>query len=248
MSSNSHLFTDADNTLWDTDAVFATAQLEMLREIERITGQNAPEDGDRGLAFLRNIDQQIAASHPDHLRYPPRLLARSLALVLEGQDVGTVIARVIEPDVEKTGRFEEVHARFLESVRRLPPLRAGVREGLHAISKAHVPITVVTEERVERCREFLAGHGLKDMINDIVSVRKTIAAFLALQQRSRTARCFMVGDQLDRDIEAAAAAGFSTFYFPGGFLPYWIWNFDRRGSKQITRYDEIVADVLAGQD
>ncbi|WP_370691908.1 MULTISPECIES: HAD hydrolase-like protein [Bradyrhizobium] len=28
-------------------------------------------------------------------------------------------------------------------------------------------------------------------------------------------RCFMVGDQFDRDVQSAMAAGFLAFYFPG---------------------------------
>ncbi|MDA9393086.1 hypothetical protein WN73_21450 [Bradyrhizobium sp. CCBAU 45394] len=68
-----HLFTDADNTLWDTDTVFAAAQLEMLREVEKLTGRRAPDDEDRGLAFLRTIDQRIATEHPDHLEVSARI-------------------------------------------------------------------------------------------------------------------------------------------------------------------------------
>jgi len=31
----------------------------------------------------------------------------------------------------------------------------------------------------------------------------------------------MIGDQLDRDIAPAKAAGLITIYFPGGFQPKW---------------------------
>ena len=34
-------------------------------------------------------------------------------------------------------------------------------------------------------------------------------------------RAFMIGDQLDRDIAPAKAAGLITVYFPGGFRPKW---------------------------
>jgi putative hydrolase of the HAD superfamily len=243
-----YLFTDADNTLWNTDAVFAAAQLEMLHEIERITGRNASTDEDRGLAFLRNLDQRIAAVHPNDLRYPPGLLAHGLALVLEGKEVEEAVARVTEPSVGLANVFEAAQARFLDSIRKLPPLREGVREGLLAISEANIAITVVTEERVERCRQFLAGHRLENMITDVVSVRKTTEAYLALRRNTATGRNFMVGDQIDRDILAAAAAGYSTFYFPGGFAPYWASELDTSKTKRIDRYDAIVPDVLAEID
>jgi putative hydrolase of the HAD superfamily len=239
-----YLFTDADNTLWNTDAVFAAAQLDMLHEIERITGRNAPADEDRGLAFLRNLDQRIAAAHPDYLRYPPGLLAYGLALVLEGKEVEEAVARVTDPGIGLESGFEAAQARFLDSIRRLPPLREGVREGLIAISKADISITVVTEERVERCRQFLAGHRLESMITDVVSVRKTTEAYFDLRRNAATGRYFMVGDQMDRDILTASAAGYSTFYFPGGFAPYWASELDTSKTKRIDRYDAIVPDVL----
>jgi putative hydrolase of the HAD superfamily len=195
VSTKSHLFTDADNTLWDTDGVFAAAQLEMLREVERITGRIAPDDDDRGLAFLRNLDQRIAASHPDHLQYPPKLLAHALAQVLEGRSVEEVVAMA---DRGAESSFEQAQAQFLDSVRRLPPLREGVREGLLAISSARIPITVVTEERLERCRKFLVGHRLDSVITDAVSLRKTTDAYLALKVEAQCDRCFMIGEGLSR--------------------------------------------------
>jgi putative hydrolase of the HAD superfamily len=242
---NAHLFTDADNTLWDTDTVFAAAQLEMLREIERLTGRNAPQEEDRGLAFLRSVDQKIAAAHPDHLRYPPVLLARGLAMVLEGREVEDVVAHVTGPQPGSPDVFEPAQSRFLEAIRRLPPLRRGVREGLLAVTEARIPITIVTEERAERCRTFMAGHQLDHLIDDVFSVRKTKDAYAELKRNVSPRRCFMVGDQIDRDIIAAAAAGFSTFYFPGGFAPYWASRLDTIETTRIDRFDAIVPEVLA---
>ncbi|MBB4423888.1 putative hydrolase of the HAD superfamily [Bradyrhizobium sp. CIR48] len=244
MANRAHLFTDADNTLWDTDAVFAAAQLEMLREIERRTGHNAPADADRGLAFLRTVDQRIAAVHSDHLRYPPGLLAQGLALVLAGKDIAEVVERVTGPDAKISGEFEQVQAQFLESLKRITPLRDGVRVGLQAISAAHVPITIVTEERPERCRWLLAEHGLESLITEVISVRKSVEVYLGLKRKARCERCFMVGDQLDRDVQSATAAGFLAFYFPGGFEPYWVTGIDTSSTRRIARFDEIVAEVV----
>jgi putative hydrolase of the HAD superfamily len=240
-----HLFTDADNTLWDTDKIFASAQLDMLRQIERLTGRAAPRDEDRGLAFLRDVDQKIATAHPDHLRYPPSLLAQGLAMVLEGRDVEEAVAQVTGPEVRWTCDFEPVQSRFLEAIRRLPPLRKGVREGLLAAFEASIPVTIVTEERAERCRRFVASHRLGSLISDVVSVRKTAAAYCDLRRNAGTNRCFMVGDQIDRDILAAEAAGFSTFYFPGGFTPHWNSGLGIGEARRIDRYDAMLPEILA---
>ncbi|TXG96740.1 MAG: HAD family hydrolase [Nevskiaceae bacterium] len=240
-----HLFTDADNTLWDTDAVFAAAQLDMLRQVESVIGREAPPDEDRGLAYVRRLDQKIASRHPDHLRYPPALLARGLAIVLQGRNIEEALALISGPEVRPDQVFESAQSRFLEAVRSLPPLRKGVREGLLALSDAAVPVTIVTEEKAVSCRKFLAGHSLEHLIDDIVSVRKTSAAYVDLRRRVGSARCFMVGDQVDRDILAATAAGYSTFYFPGGFSPYWNADLDIGEALRVDRYDAIVPDILA---
>lgn len=245
VANRAHLFTDADNTLWDTDSVFAAAQLEMLREMERQTGHNAPDDEDRGLAFLRNVDQRIAAVHPEYLRYPPGLLAQGLALALAGNDIAEVVEYVTGPGAKITGEFEQVQAQFLESLKRIPPLRDGVRAGLLAIRTAHVPITIVTEERPERCRRVLAEHKFDGLITEVVSVRKSVEAYLDLRRKAGCERCFMVGDQLDRDVQSATAAGFLAFYFPGGFEPYWATGIDASSTRRIARFDEIVAEVVA---
>ena len=75
------IFIDADNTLWDTDTVFADAQLGLLGQVERASGRKAAVE-DR-LALIRSVDQALAERHHAGLRYPPHLLARGIELVLE---------------------------------------------------------------------------------------------------------------------------------------------------------------------
>ena len=72
------IVTDADNTLWDTDAVFRDAQLLLLSRVESAVGAPCPE-ADR-LLFVRRYDQALAQNHHLHLRYPPQLLVRSVEL------------------------------------------------------------------------------------------------------------------------------------------------------------------------
>jgi hypothetical protein len=54
----------------------------------------------------------------------------------------------------------------------------------------------------------------------------------------------MVGDQLDRDIEPAKAAGFVTAWFPGGFTPRWSSNRSDAADLQITNFDEAAKAFL----
>lgn len=239
-----HLFTDADNTLWDTNAVFAEAQLTMLRDIEQATGRCAPEDEDRGLAFLRRVDQRIAATHPERLHYPPVLLAYGLELALEGEDPERAATRDMELTSSPPTNFADITQRFVEQLMQVPRLREGVREGLTAVAAAGVPITVVTEERLERCWQLVEAHSLVPLVGNVASIRKTKAAFCNLKHAVNADRVIMVGDQLDRDILAAAAAGFQTFYFPSDFKPYWNDQISACKTQEILRYNEIINYVI----
>ena len=51
---------------------------------------------------------------------------------------------------------------------------------------------------------------------------------------------FMIGDQLDRDIATAKAAGLQTIYFPGGLAPKWAPDEETvRPDFRITSFAEI---------
>ena len=78
------VFVDANNTLWDTDRVFANTQLRLLHDVEESLGLTWPDE-DR-LEFVRAADQELATLHHDGLRYPPALLVRALSLALDGMD------------------------------------------------------------------------------------------------------------------------------------------------------------------
>lgn len=244
MSDLAHFFTDADNTLWDTNAVYAQAQLSMLRAMERAIGKLAPLDEDGGLAFLRQLDQGIAAFHPDRLRYPPMLLVHALELALRGEPPEDAIAHAKASSVQTSGKYAGMIDRYVGCLSQTPRLRVRVREGLSAIAAAHVPITVVSEERLDRCERLLSLHSLRSLVTNVISISKTPDAFRQLKRQASADRAVMVGDQLDRDIRAAAAAGFETFYFPGGFQPRWIGELEPIRTRQISAYDEVVPYIV----
>lgn len=246
MVTRTHLFTDADNTLWDTNGIFVEAQIAMLRELEIATGLSAPEAEDRGLEFLRRVDQNIATSHPERLRYPPVLLARGLLFALTGDSADRAAERATREQIAIPGGDEAVQ-RFTEHLRTVPCLRAGVRNGLMKIAAAGVPIMVVTEEHFERCQELLEAHGLSALVREVISIHKTVEAFRQLRRKAGTGRALMIGDQLDRDIRCAGEAGFETFFLPSGFAPYWNRELTHVPDHEIARFDEAVPFILQKQ-
>lgn len=243
MVTRPHLFTDADNTLWDTDGIFVQAQLAMLREIEIATELSAPEAEDRGLEFLRRIDQKIAASHPERLRYPPALLARGLLFALSGDDADQAAARATREEAA-IPEGDEIVRRFIKRLTNIPHLRAGVGKGLMIIAAAGVPITVVTEERLDRCRHLLDTHRLSTLVGEVLSINKTVEAFREIRRGIGEGPALMIGDQLDRDIRCAGEAGFETFFFPSGFAPYWNRDITHVPDHEIAQFDEVVPFIL----
>lgn len=89
------ILADADNTLWDTDAVFAEAQLRLLEAVERTTGLSAPSGTDDRLAWVRRYDQAIATIHHRRFGYPPPLPVRALAMGLAGAPPADAASAVV---------------------------------------------------------------------------------------------------------------------------------------------------------
>lgn len=237
-----HLFTDADNTLWDTNAVFVEAQLALLRGLERRTGLNAPSSHDQGLEFLRTIDQRLARQHPDHLRYPPSLLVSGLLNALRGTSPRQAAEHALRDDVPTD--YDTEIDKYLVAIGATPTLRLGVAETFRYTRDHRVQVTVVSEEKRERCVKRLESHGLLDFVDDVISAPKSVELFRGLKARQNSNRCLMVGDQIDRDISPAKRAGFECYLYPSDFTPFWSKRSKAQPQGVITRFDELIP-VLA---
>ncbi len=230
------LFTDADNTLWDTDAVYARAQLALLASFRQQFGVPSAETNDLGLPFVRRIDQFIAARHPEGLRFPPELLGAALHRVLRGEALdGLDLQALTRDDVSPFASFID---EYRSDLGERPALRPGVAAGLCALAQSGVETTVVTEGGRERCLAILELHGLSAYVQNCLSFKKNTDAYRSLSRKFGLG--LMVGDQIDRDILYSAQAGFRTCYFPGGFVPSWTKNLDVRPDHRIADYSEVV--------
>lgn len=210
MTRNTVLITDADNTLWDTNQVFADAQLGLLKRVEVLAGRETAE-ADK-LAFVRRHDQAIASKDHRGLKYPPIMLVRELWTALGGAP----------PSAFSESDGEAIAASFIEDLRKRPKLRKGVRQGVNRMVENGVHIWVVSEGRREIVDQALVNHGLDQAVSFVVIAQKTIDLYQRLAKRlPEDAHSICVGDQLDRDIEPAKRAGLRTAYFPGGFRPNW---------------------------
>lgn len=227
---NGFLVTDADNTLWDTNRVFAEAQTYILDQVEALSGIVA--DTSNRLAFVRCCDQAIAQTHEAGLKYPPHLLVAALVAALK-------------VDPLSDDKTEAIVSNYLELLGKKPRLRAGVRGAITSISEACVTIIVASEGRQDRVQQNLDEHGLTKFVDDIVTGKKSRAFFDELFARSGAcAPKICVGDQLDRDIAPAKAAGFFTLYFPGGFRPSWEFSLSEEGADRVIKSYDGVKDAF----
>ena len=217
------IFMDADNTLWDTDSVFAHAQLALLAAVESAVGI-AVSDVDR-LSFLRKIDQAIAARHHAGLRYPPQLLVRATELALSGMkadEAARAAWRGGRDYLLSDGDVVSIERHFLSDLAATPQPRLGTEEGLNKLEQLGCLLLIVTEgskAKVERIADRLE---LARFFDRMIEGRKTPELYQRMLSLTHAlAPAFMIGDQLDRDIKPAKDAGLSTIYFPGGFRPRW---------------------------
>jgi len=208
---------DADNTLWDTDRLFAEAQLAMLNDICSEIGV-APKV-DESLKFVRDIDQSIAASHPAHLKYPPELLADALIKALL-----KISGRPEEPLKNKQALMKKSTEDYLSKIHEVPRLRTGVREGLRDLRRLHARAVICSEGVNESLLRNLNELGVMGYVEKVVVAPKSPEVFRQLSDEFNPYRKLQlcVGDQLDRDIQNAKSAVYKTVYFPGNFRPNWL--------------------------
>lgn len=208
MTDSAALITDADNTLWDTNRVFADAQLVLLESVERHSGQRSRVD-DR-LAFVRRHDQRLAAKDHRGLKYPPAFLVQSLWAELGGMTGAPddVVATIV--------------ADYFANLSKQVELRPSVKATLAELHKRQVEIIVVSEGNRDRVVDTLGAHGLDAYVSRTITGEKSVDMYRRLLKLAGDpAKAICVGDQLDRDIAFAKAAGFKAVYFPGGFTPEW---------------------------
>lgn len=215
---------DADNTLWDTDTVFRAAQLSLLAHVESQVGRTCPTT-DR-LAFVRTYDQALAQAHHLHLRYPPQLLVRALEAGFEEVPAetaaeGAIAGRLWRSQQVSGDALEAIVTEFIGALGKLPSLLPKVYEALTFAHGAGLTLYVITEGRVERQRKLVELHDLQGFFAGVWELTKNEQQFARLMTRFSGEQVIVVGDQYDRDIVPAKAAGCLTVFVPSNFVPSW---------------------------
>jgi putative hydrolase of the HAD superfamily len=83
-------------------------------------------------------------------------------------------------------------------------------------------VVVLTEGNQQKVFCLLDYHGLRKLVDRVIAAPKSDMLFKRIMKLAgRPAATFVIGDQLDRDIQPAKAVGVMTIFFPGGFRPKW---------------------------
>jgi len=245
------LITDADNTLWDTDQIYAKAQLKLLSDLEAVIGVMAKED-DR-LEVVRRVDQAIAAQHPMRLNYPAEVLVDALTACLVGTEVHAAVDTVLRADSVATGlclssaQRQLLAATFLAQIREQKPLlRSGVRETLWKLKELAIPVVILSEGVEDRVLSIVRFHALESAISHMVFQRKTAETYkaIAVDSQVELSSVFVVGDQIDCDVAVPRSIGCHTIFFPCGFKPFWTATHDVEPDFKISDYRQVFEILL----
>lgn len=241
---------DADNTLWDTDGVFAEAQLVLLEAVERAANLTGPK-ADR-LEFVRKFDQELAQRHHLGLRYPTRLLIDALTLGLRGVDFQEAVRRAwsngADSGLDRT-LVAKMESDFFVNIAKQPKLLSGVLKGLRALASIGTTPVVFTEGSRKRVIRTIESHQLGKFIDRVFEAPKTVRMFERVKKLATVGQSiYVIGDQLTRDIRPANEAGIKTIYIPGGFQPKWEFEADTLPTFQAPSFDAAVALLLHSED
>ena len=192
---------------------------ELLERVEAAT--SAAADAHDRLAYVRAVDQAIAERHHAGLRYPPKLLVRGLEEALAGLPVERAARTAWRSSLRSRladERVAEIEQAFFVDLSCAPKIRSGVREGLETLRAANCLVLIVSEGARAKVEKTTKRLGLDRLVARIIEGQKRPELYRrVLRFTGAPKRAFMVGDQLDRDIAPAKAAGLED-----DLLPRWL--------------------------
>lgn len=230
------LIFDADNTLWDTDSVFRSAQLAMLKTLAKAKLTTKPK---LQLGALRTIDQELVRKI-GHAEYDFKLLAAALSNFYYYRSSVTEAVNMVATQGHMTASselaqtIEEAYRIFIEKLKYIPPLYPDTDQVLSSIRASiteenQLVMIIHSEGDQERLERILEAHSIRSrrLFHDIIIAPKSKETFTQVKNRGlhllegrkdSTEEVFvLVGDSLHRDIKPGNQAGFTTIYKPSAY-------------------------------
>jgi FMN phosphatase YigB (HAD superfamily) len=220
------LVLDGDNTIWDTDAVFRSAQIALLEIFVEAGMISQPN-----LEILRAVDRALM-SKLGRAEYDFRLLSRALVYHFQNRTVSEAVnAALTQTSLTINPELPELaYQAFKRELEKVPDLYPETVPAISTIRASISPlITILFSEgnttRIERILETHDVHrqGLFDKIvlapknkESFEQVKESGLQLLPLSDKQEVA-FVMVGDSIHHDIRPANQAGFATIYKPAAF-------------------------------
>jgi putative hydrolase of the HAD superfamily len=224
---------DADNTVWDTDAVFRAAQVAMLTTLGEA---GYIPDPAAQVEMLRVVDRELV-EQLGVAEYDFRLLAGAITRLYSRQlsveeAVGHSLTDETNNDAHLQILIDAAYSAFEVELTRVPPLYPDTELVLSEIQKAISDglqlVTVLYSEGNEaRLERILTAYEFRDraFFAEIILEPKSAEGFLRARSLGRTRLAqsndhvdtVVIGDSLKRDIAPANRVGCITVYKPSKF-------------------------------
>jgi len=252
------LIIDGDNTLWDTNAVFKNAQLNMLNCLRKEIPKIDPETE---FFRLRDFDD-ILIKHYNKHEYDFSVLALSLYLYYKGSEKHEAIQKAFETfekklHVEGMDFTMKCGNKFKEDLRKVPPLFKGAEETLEILKKHACVIILSSEGDKNRVRKIIQYYSMERYFDHILNGRKSVEQFKEAKkigikiwrenhpEDREIPKTIVIGDLLDRDILFGNQIDAVTVYKPSGYKGHEIpKNENEKPNYEINEIDEIIG-ILA---
>jgi putative hydrolase of the HAD superfamily len=255
---------DADNTLWDTNAVFSNAQLSLLRVLESFDLIANPE---LQLPVLRHIDR-LLFKRLNRFEYDFKTLsvAVSYFFVHGNLTPEELVEKVLHPSFVSSGTLGDIAKQaFLaygQSLEDIPEIFPDAKTTLKALrslnsTKCSVVILLLSEGNFQRLQRILQSHkmfGNQYFDEIMVESSKTRDVFARARARglerlacNNDSECssFVVGDSLKRDIKYGNQCGFTTVYKPAGFMGIEIpRDIDEEPTLEISNLEHLIPSLI----
>lgn len=221
---------DGDNTLWDTNEVFAHAQRTILCRLREL---GYPADPDRDFGLLREVDDLLIRCF-GRREYESAVLPLCLMRIFSGHSVGDdrAVRQVLETRSEREYSIaQDLASEFVKGIMTVPRLFPGVIDGLTALrARGRTALILYSEGREQRVKRIVEYHMLNGYFHDVFVGDKSLEDWERIRQRSVDAfirtfppqqeeelRFYVIGDLLERDIKPGNSIGAMTIYKPGPY-------------------------------
>ncbi len=228
------LIFDADNTLWDTNAIFHDAQLALLGVLAQ---HGVLSDPEAQFKTLRTIDQELV-HQLGRAEYDFKVLALALIYYFSQKMTVTEVAHTaihtssVSQELSKI--IDKAHQAFIEELKRTPKLYPDTIPVLTAIRRSTSDQfllfqAILSEGNPERLERIIEAYGMRKrgLFDEIIITPKNKDAFEKVKQlglahfhdvdKGSHIPMVLIGDSLRNDIKFANQAGFITVYKPSLF-------------------------------